>query len=437
MNMRRVVISGTGAVTPYGNGIPAYWKGILSGHGAATPITSFDVTSLPTHFAAQVPFSDRELEEFIENKKATKTMSRAARFAAIAANEAVRQGNLDTHALDPWRFGTCVGTGGLGFFDVEYSDKLLEIFLRSVRVEDGKATFDAGQVRRNTLDMVHPLTPLKALQNILTAHIAIQFNARGVCQTVTTACTSAAQAVGEAYRIVRTGAADVVITGGSDSMVNPNGVVAFSAIGVISKNNDEYRTASRPFDNRRDGFMIGEGAAMFVIETLEHCLARGAVPLAEIIGYGSTCDAYRLTDPPPDGRGCIEAMRLALRDAEIDATEVDYINAHGTGTRMNDKTETMAIHTVFGNNAVPPVSSTKSMIGHLVAAAGAVELAACVLALQHQIMPPTINYREPDPDCDLDYVPNEARKAHLETVLTNSFGFGGQNATIVIRKPPL
>jgi 3-oxoacyl-[acyl-carrier-protein] synthase II len=226
-------------------------------------------------------------------------------------------------------------------------------------------------------------------------------------------------------------------------MINPNGVVAFSTLGVMTKNNREYKTAARPFDRRRDGFMLGEGAAVFILEELEHCRRRGAVPLAEIVGYASTCDAYRLTDEPPDASGSIKAMQLALASAGKDPGSVDYVNAHGTGTKMNDRTETFALKSVFGEHArTLMVSSTKSMIGHLVAAAGAVELAACLLALKHQCVPPTINYAEPDPECDLDYVPNHAREACVNVVLSNSFGFGGQNACLVVQKyqdalPPL
>ena len=431
----RVVITGMGAVTAFGIGVEAFAGGLFAGRSAAAPITSFDASTLPTRFAAPVPFDNAALESRIRNAKAAKTMSRAALFASIAADEAVEHAGLDTSSLDPWRFGTCIGTGGLGFFDVEYSDKLLDIFLHSIRLDGGVPHFDPAVVRRNTLDMVHPLTPLKALPNILTAHIAIALGAQGVCQTVTTACTSAAQAIGEAFRQIRCGAADVMISGGADSMINPNGLVAFSALGVTSRNNEEYTTASRPFDRRRDGFMVGEGATLFVLESLAHCRARGATPLAELIGYASTCDAFRLTDPPPDGRGCIRAMQLALEDARLHPREIDYINAHGTGTKMNDVTETRAIRAVFGDAApTVPVSSTKSMIGHLVAAAGAVECTACLLAMREQLLPPTINFAEPDPDCDLDYVPNTARPARVDTVLSNSFGFGGQNATLVLRQ---
>ncbi|MEE9598099.1 MAG: beta-ketoacyl-[acyl-carrier-protein] synthase family protein, partial [Acidiferrobacterales bacterium] len=268
------------------------------------------------------------------------------------------------------------------------------------------------------------------------AHIAIMTNARGHCQTVTTACTSSAQAIGEAYRQIKHGITDVVVAGGSDAMINPYGLVAFSTLGVMSTNNDEWRTAARPFDLRRDGFMLGEGAAVVILEEEQHCRRRGAQPYAEVIGYASTSDAYRLTDEPPDAWGSIQAMTAAIEDAAIDPSLITYINAHGTGTKMNDRTETHAIRTVLGENAYGvPVSSTKSMIGHLVAAGGGIEFVTCVLALKYQTVPPTINYEEPDDACDLDYVPNEAREMPQNVILSNSFGFGGQNACLLIRNP--
>jgi len=434
MNERQVVISGVRAVTPYGLGAINFWENIIKGRSAATPIDTFDVSSLPTRFAAQVPLSDSQLDSHIENKKSLKTMSRSAKYAVIAADEAVKDSKIDSSRLNPYRFGTSLGASGVGLWDLEYANQNLDVFLRSVDNSDG-LQLDSSKVWKNTLDYIHPLTPLKALSNIATAHIAINHNARGNCQTITTACTSSAQAVGEAYRQIKSGIADVIIAGGRDSMINPNGLVAFSMLGVLSKNNQEYQTAARPFDKRRDGFMLGDGAAIFVLEELQHCKDRAAQPYAEIIGYSSVCDAFRLTDEPPDAWGSVEAMRIALQDAAIKPGDVDYINAHGTGTVMNDKTETLAIKKVFKENAYSiPVSSTKSMIGHLVAAAGAVELTACVMSMKNQQIPPTINYEKTDPDCDLDYVPNRSRKAQLDIILSNSFGFGGQNACLLIKK---
>lgn len=431
---RRVVVTGIGAVTPFGVGVKRFWENISRGNSAASLITSFDVSNLPTQFAAEVPLDDKDLDPLIGNQKSLKTMCRSAKFAVIAAKEAIDDACFDTSRIDPYRMGTSLGTGGLGLWDLEHSRQTLEIVVDSVDRTNGMK-LDHSMIWRNTLDRVHPLTPLKGLPNMAAAHIAINYNARGSCQTIATACTSSAQAVGEAYRQIKFGVADVMIAGGTDSMVNPSGLVAFSALGVMTKNNQEYQTAARPFDKRRDGFMLGEGSAILVLEEFKHCRQRGAQPYGEIIGYASTCDAFRLTDEPPQAWSSIEAMKGALRDGRLDSDSIDYINAHGTGTPMNDKTETFAIKSVFKKKAYSlPISSTKSMIGHLVAAAGAVEFAACLLALDNQLIPPTINYAEPDSECDLDYVPNHAREARLSMILSNSFGFGGQNACLVVRK---
>jgi 3-oxoacyl-[acyl-carrier-protein] synthase II len=434
MSNRRVVVTGLGILSPFGIGTKTFWESMIRGDSAAKLITSFDVSSLPTRFAAQVPLADSKLNSLIENQRSLKTMCRSGKFAVIAAKEAVNDACLDTNRINPYRMGISLGAGGLGLWDIEHSNQTLQIVVDSIDASDGMK-LDPARVWRNTLDLVHPLTPLKALPNIPTAHIAINYNARGNCQTISTACTASAQAIGEAYRQIKFGIADIMIAGGSDSMVNPNGLVALSTIGVMTKNNSEYLTAARPFDRRRDGFMLGEGAAVFLLEELGHCRQRGAQPYAEVIGCSSTCDAFRLTDEPPQAWGSIEAMKVALADAKLSPDSVDYINAHGTGTPLNDKTETFAIKSVFKEKAYSiPVSSTKSMIGHFVAAAGAVEFAACLLAMRNNIIPPTINYQEPDPECDLDYVPNHAREAQPDVILSNSFGFGGQNACLIIRR---
>ncbi len=434
MSHRRVVLSGIGAMTPFGVGVTRFWEGMSQGRSAAAPITRFDASLLPTRFAAPVQMSDEELEEFVDPPKILKTLSRAGRFLMIAAKEAIGDAHFDYEHTDHERFGTSIGAGGLGLLDTDHTNRTMEIVANTLN-HGGTAGMDWGSVWKSTLEGIHPLTPLRGLSNIPTAQLAIRYNSRGNCLTVTTACTSSTQAIGEAFRQIRSGIADVVLTGGSDSMINPNGVICFSALGVLSRNNDEYAAAARPFDRRRDGFMLGEGAAVFLLEELDHCRRRGAEPYAEVLGYASTCDAFRITDEPPDAHGSIAAMTGALEVAGIRPEEVDYINAHGTGTPLNDRMETLAIKAVFGEaSSRIPISSTKSMIGHLVAAAGAVELAACVLALEHQVIPPTINYREPDPACDLNYVPNTAQRAALNVVLSNSFGFGGQNACLVIRK---
>lgn len=431
---RRVVVTGLGVVSPYGIGKDTFWENLKEGRSAARLINSFDASRLPVKFFANLPLCDIELENYIEDKKSTKTMSRSAKMALIAAQEAFMESGLDINTIDPFRIGTSLGAGGLGLWDLEYSDKFLELALYSQRNGLSKE-IHFTEVWNNMMQKLHPLIPLKALPNITTAHLAINFNAQGNCQTVTTACTSSAQAIGEAYRQIKHGYADVIITGGSDSMTNPNGVVAFSLLGVLSKNNDEYNTAVRPFDKRRDGFMIGEGSAILILEEYENCKKRGAQPYAEVIGYCSANDAFRLTDEEPSARGAKHSIASALVEAGISPGNVDYINAHGTGTRMNDKTETYALKSIFGDDAYSvPVSSTKSMIGHLVAAAGCVELAACLMSLKNQIILPTINYECPDEECDLDYVPNTARDGKLNIIQSNSFGFGGQNVCLIIKK---
>lgn len=433
MSNRRVVVSGIGAVTPFGPGAKCFWDNISRGMSAARLIQSFDVSDFPTRFAAQVPLDTAQLDDLVENQKSLKTMNRSAKMAVIAANEAVRDSKIDDCKINPYRFGTSLGAGGLGTWDTEHANQIIRLAVSGTDQSGGNPGYSG--IWKNMLNDMHPLTPIKSLSNIATAHIAINHNARGNCQTLTTACTSGAQALGEAFRQIRFDLADIMIAGGSDSMVNPNGLVAFSMLGILSRRNHEFQTAIRPFDKTRDGFMIGEGAAIFVLEEYEHCKARGAKPYAEIIGYASTCDAFRITDEPPQAWGTVEAMKMALADARIDFTEIDYINAHGTGTVMNDKTETLAIKKVFKEYAYSlPVSSTKSMIGHLVASAGAVEFAACVYAIKNASIPPTINYHEPDPQCDLDYVSNNSRKKELRVVMTNSFGFGGQNASLILRE---
>ena len=431
MNARRVVITGLGVISPYGIGADIYWNNLVKGNSAAKMIDTFDASGLPTQFAAPVPLDDQELDHLVENRKSTKTMSRAIKLAVISAQEAVKNSGLDFNLTDPFRVGVSIGAGGLGLWDLEHSKNMLHIVINSME-EENKLCY--AKVWQNQLTKVHPLTSLKALPNMAAAHIAINYNARGHCQTITTACTSSTQAIGEAYRLIKYDTADLVITGGSDSMVNPNGMIASSMLGVISKNNAEFESAARPFDSRRDGFMVGEGSVIFILEEYEHCRKRNGNPLAEILGYSNTCDAYRLTDEPAEAWGASEAMRLVLREAMVNPEEVDSINAHGTGTQMNDKNETHAIKKIFKDHAYQiPVNSTKSMIGHLVAAAGAVELAACLKSLQEQVIHPTINYLVPDPDCDLDYVPNQCRETEVKLVLSNSFGFGGQNACLLIK----
>lgn len=294
--------------------------------------------------------------------------------------------------------------------------------------EEGK--LDLVKFTRAGMDTLNPVQELEQEPSMPPGHIASMFNAQGPNANCLTACAASSQAVGEATEIIRRGEADVMLSGGTHSMIHPFGVTGFNLLTALSTNNDDPQGASRPFDRLRDGFVLGEGSAMVVLEELEHAKARGAEILGEIIGYGSTADAYRVTDIHPEGRGAIGCMRMALNDAGVNPDQIDYVNAHGTSTTVNDKVETKACREVFGGSSVP-VSSTKSMMGHLIAAAGATELIVCLLAMRDNVLPPTINYENPDPLCDLDYIPNEAREAECNIALTNSFGFGGQNISVV------
>jgi len=433
MHDRRVVISGMGVVSPYGIGINRFWEGIALGENCAVLLKDQEVNNLPTRFAAQLQMKDEELSHFVNNKKSLKTLSRSGMMAVIAAQDAIEMSDIRLSDNDPYRVATSMGAGGVGLWDIEHSRNLLDTLILSLN--GNNQILDYEKVWGNVLNNIHPLTPLCGLSNVPTAQIAIMANARGNCNTTTTACTSSAQSIGQAMRQIRSGIADIVIAGGSDSMVNPYGLVAFSMLGVLSKNNEEWKTAARPFDRRRDGFMIGEGAAVFIMEELSHCKKRGGKIYAEVSGYSSTNDAYRLTDEPSEAWGSIAAMRNSLNDANLNPEDVDYINTHGTGTKMNDKNETFAIKSVFGEHAFKlAISSIKSMVGHLVAAAGAIELLASVLSIENNVIPPTINFVEEDEECDLNCTPNKACERNIQCVLSNSFGFGGQNACIAIKE---
>jgi 3-oxoacyl-[acyl-carrier-protein] synthase II len=425
----RVVVTGLGVVTPLGIGREAMWEGVLAARSTARRIESFNVERCPTPFACTVDDSGLDPGAFVTQRKSIKLMSRATRFAVVASALAFADAGLGRAGRDPLRCGVVHGAGGVGLHDLDFLDTL-----RAIAGE-----LDGGGTGGSLLDLarghMNPLTPLKVLPNITAAHIAIEHDLRGENSTVCTACTSGTQAVGDAIRVLRAGRADVMLAGGSDAMINPMGIIAFGMLGVLSTRAGDPARASRPFDRDRDGFVMGEGSAMLVLETLAHAERRRARILAELVGYGGCSDAYRVTDEREDGTGCAEAMRRALADAEVAPGSIQYVNAHGTGTRMNDRTEVVALRRVFGTHLDNiAVSSTKSQIGHLVAAAGAVEIATCVLALEHQVMPPTINYETPDPECDVDVVPNVARPAPLQTILSNSFGFGGQNACVVLRR---
>lgn len=425
---RRVAITGLGWVTPLGRDIETAWKRLLNGESGIAPTTIFDASTFPTQFAAEVKDFDLQAQ-LGERGKEYQHVSRNAGFALAAAEQAWNNAGLNgSPDVDPAMVGVYLG-GGEGPLD----------FANFAAA--GVTGWDAEQ---NTLDSVRwaevayerlqAVRELEQEPNCAAGHLACRFNARGPNFNTLTACAASTQAIGEASAMIRRGDADVIIAGGAHSMIHPLGVTGFNRLTALSTRNDACVAASRPFDLTRDGFVLGEGAGILILEELEIARRRAAPLLAEVLGFGSTADAFRITDIHEDGRGCIASMRNALNDAGVAPAEIDYISAHGTSTEENDKIESKAIRSLFGESADSvPVSSIKSMMGHLIAAAGAVELITCVLAIRDGVLPPTVNYNRPDPNCDLDYVPNESRKATVRTALSNSFGFGGQNDTLIVR----
>lgn len=427
----RVAITGAGVVTPIGLGYDAFRDALCRGISGIGTITAFDCAGLDTRIAAEVRVPDADLAAWVEPRKSVKLMSRAALFAVAAAAMARRQAQLGPDDVDPLRLGVVAGAGGMGPTDLDLLATQAGAAIDSAGAGGG---WDIPAFARIFSERTNPVNTLRGLPNIAAAHVAIQHDARGPNATITTACCAGTQAIGEGFRLIQRGDADVVLAGGTDAAVNPVAVLGFSLLGTLSRRNDAPAAASRPFDRERDGFVIGEGAGFVVLERESLARARGATVLAELAGFGASCDAYRITDERPDAAGAAHAIALALRDAALAPGEVGYINAHGTGTRMNDITETRAIRLSLGAAADSvPVSSTKSMIGHLLAAAGAVELVAAVIALREGFLPPTLNLDAPDPECDLDYVPGAARPGHPGAALSTSFGFGGQNACLAIR----
>jgi 3-oxoacyl-[acyl-carrier-protein] synthase II len=408
---RRVVITGMGLVTPLGVGVEKNWRALIEGRSGIGPISRFDASDFPTRIAGEV--KDFHPEDFIE-KKEIKKMDPFIQYAVAAAQMAMDESRLPITPDNADMVGVIVGVGIAGLTSIEEYHKL---FLET------------------RLKKVSPFFIPKLIANLAPGQIAIRYGAKGINYTPTSACSSGAHAIGEAFRLIRLGEQDAVIAGGAEAALTPLGLGGFIAMKAVSSRNEEPEKASRPFDRKRDGFVMAEGAGIVVLEELRHAQRRGAKIYAEIVGYGANGDAYHITAPSPEGEGAVRCMRLALRSGGIHPTEVDYINAHGTSTPYNDVTETQAIKCVFGEHAARlAVSSTKSMTGHLLGAAGGVEAVYSVLALYHECIPPTINYEEPDPACDLDYVPNVARRARIRVALSNSFGFGGTNACLVFRK---
>jgi 3-oxoacyl-[acyl-carrier-protein] synthase II len=408
---RRVVITGIGALTPVGNTAEEFWASLKQGRSGIGPITKFDTTGYPTRIAGEIRNFDEA--KYIDKKEARR-LDPYLKYAIATSAMAVEDAALDTKKVDATRFGVLIGSGIGGI------TTLLE-------GEDVRKTKGAERVSPFVVPML--------IVNMAPGLVSMRFGAKGPNTSVVTACASGNHAIGDAARLIERGDADVMIAGGAEAIIVPLTIAGFCSMKAMSTRNDEPEKASRPFDAARDGFVCGEGAGILILESLEHAVRRDARIYAEVVGYGMTSDAHHMTAPDPDGDGATRAMQLALNDAAIAPSAIGYINAHGTSTPYNDKFETIAIKRVFGDDARRlAVSSTKSMTGHLLGAAGGIEAVATVLALHHGLLPPTINYETPDPDCDLDYVPNQARKVDIEYAMSNAFGFGGTNATLAFRK---
>jgi 3-oxoacyl-[acyl-carrier-protein] synthase II len=423
---RRVVVTGMGMVTPVGNDLESSWTALREGRGGVGPITLFDASTFATRIAAEVKgFS---LDQYRTDAQRWRDHCRTTQFALAAATMAIEHAGLAAPGtVDPRRFGVYLGSGE-GQQDFPSFVNLVHRSTRGGEVD--KALFTGLGV-----ELLHRTREAEQEPGTPAGYLAAVFGARGHNSTCLTACAASAQAIGEAVEVIRRGAADVILTGGTHSMIHPFGLTGFILLTAMSTRNDDPARASRPFDRDRDGFLLGEGGGMLVLEELEHARARGAYIHGEVAGHASTADAFRLTDSHDEGRGAIAAMHGALADAGLEPGHVDYINAHGTSTKANDSVETLAIKRVMGARAFDvPVSSTKSMTGHLVAAGGAVEAIICMLAIRDGIIPPTINLENNDAGCDLDYVPNVAREQAVDVALSNSFGFGGQNTALVIRR---
>jgi 3-oxoacyl-[acyl-carrier-protein] synthase II len=405
----RVVVTGMGAITPIGNSVEEFFNNAMAGTCGVDFINSFDTEAFAVKIAAQV--KDFDPKNYMDAKDARR-MDRFSQFAVAAAKEAIEDSGIDLDKVNRDRFGVIVGSGIGGIDNIE---------------KEAKTLFDKGPKR------VNPLFIPMIITNMAAGNIAIKYGARGVCTNIVTACATGGHCIGEAFRSIKHGYSDIILAGGTESSITPLAVAGFSSLTALSTSKDPKR-ASIPFDKERDGFVIGEGAGVLVLEQYEHAVARGAKIYAEVVGYGATCDAYHITSPIPEGDGGAAAMTLAMEEAGITSKEISYINAHGTSTPPNDRTETAAIKTAMGEVAYNiPISSTKSMIGHLLGAAGAVEAIACIKAMEKSFIPATIGYQVPDEECDLDYVPNVGRKAKLNYTMSNSLGFGGHNVTLIFK----
>jgi len=408
---RRVVITGLGIVSPIGNGKDNYWQALQSGRSGVTEITSFDVSAYTSRIAGVV--QDLDLTLYM-SKKDIKRSDRFTQFAVVAARMAFEDSGLDSATMDPYRAGSIIGSGIGGIHTIEREHKVL--------IKDGPSR-------------VSPFFIPMIIVNMASGMVGINLGLKGPNSCSVTACASGNHSIGEALRIIQHGYAEIMFAGGSEAAISPMGIGGFCAARALSTRNDDPKKASRPFDAQRNGFVMAEGSGIILLEEYEHAKQRGAEIYAEVIGYGMSCDAYHMTAPNPNGEGAIRCMQETLKDASINPEDVAYINAHGTSTMLNDAMETKAIKVVFGERAKKiAISSTKSMTGHMLGAAGGAELAATVLSLSNNLVAPTINYEYPDPNCDLDYVPNKAREVEIDIAISNSFGFGGHNATIAIKK---
>ncbi|MBA2503486.1 MAG: beta-ketoacyl-ACP synthase II [Pyrinomonadaceae bacterium] len=408
---RRVVVTGLGLITPLGNTVDATWDGLMSGRSGVDYIKKFDVTKFPVRIAAEI--RDFDPLQFVEKKEARK-MGAFIHYAIAAADEAIKGSGLKVTDENSEQSGVYISSGIGDFWAIEREhEKLLN----------------------HGPDRVSPFFIPSAIVNLAAGQVSIRHGLKGPNSATATACAAGSHAIGDSFKIIQRGDADVMVCGGAESAITPMSVAGFAAMRALSTRNDEPQTASRPFDAERDGFVLGEGAGILVLEELEFARKRGAQVYAEIVGYAMTADAFHITQPDNTQQGVIRVMRNALKDAGVGPEAIDYINAHGTSTPFGDKSETMAIKQTFGEHAYKlAVSSTKSMTGHLLGAAGGAEAVFSVLAIRHNRLPPTINYRTPDPECDLDYVPNEPREAHLQYVLSNGFGFGGTNAALLFKR---
>jgi 3-oxoacyl-[acyl-carrier-protein] synthase II len=412
-NEIKAVITGIGVVSPLGNDLETFWSNLVAGRSGVDTITHFDPTGYATRIAAQV--KDFDPTRWMDRKDA-KRNDRFVQLSVAAALQAVEAARLDVAASDPDRVGVIIGSGigGISTFEEQHENLI-----------------------KKGPDRVSPFFIPMMISNMASGQISIHTGAKGPNFTTVSACTSSANAIGEALRTLQHDDADVVITGGTEATITPMAIAGFSSMKAMSTRNDEPTRASRPFDAERDGFVMGEGAVMLVLEKAEHAAKRGAPVLCELAGYGASGDAYHITSPVPDGDGAVRAMRQALKDAGMKPEDVTYINAHGTSTPYNDRTETVAVKRLFGDHARNMMlASTKSMTGHLLGAAGAIEAAICALVITRGVVPPTINYENPDPECDLDCVPNQARTVHVTGAISNSMGFGGHNGTLAFRAMP-